>query len=64
MLYGRVKLDKQDYPVRPIVSSVGSCTPKVAKMVARCLVPYSKEIFSKIKNTKELIDKLREAEIG
>ena len=43
LLYGRVKLHKDGYPRRPIVSSVGSCTYKVAKQVARVLAPYSKE---------------------
>ena len=26
LFYGRGKLHKQDYPIRPIVSAVGSCT--------------------------------------
>ena len=64
LFYGRVKLHKQDYPIRPIVSAVGSCTHKVAKTVERCLAPYSRKVPSYIKNTKELIDKLKEVEIG
>ena len=34
LLYGRVKLHKEGYPLRPIVSSVGWRTYKVAKQVA------------------------------
>ena len=51
LLYGRVKLHKDRYPLRPIVFSVGSCTYKVAKQVARVLAQYSKEVASYLRST-------------
>ena len=44
VFYGRVNQHKENNPLRPIVSSVGSCTCKVAKFVARVLAPYSREV--------------------
>ena len=41
-----------------------SCTHKAAKTSARCLALYSKDVLSYINNTKELIGKLKEVEIG
>ena len=51
LLYGRVKLHKEGHPLRPIVSSVGSCAHKVGKEVARVLAPYSRGVASYIKHT-------------
>ena len=63
LLYGRVKLHKDGYPLRQIVSSVGSCTYKVAKQVARVLARYSKEVASYVRNTQELVNAVRNWEL-
>ena len=59
LLYGRVKLHKEGHPLRPIVSSVGSCAHTVGKEVARVLAPYSRGVTSYMKNTQDLVDKVR-----
>ena len=59
LFYGRVKLHKEGAPLRPIVSTVGSCTYKVAKGVARVLAPCSQQVESYIRNTKDLMEETK-----
>ena len=42
--------------MRPIVSNIGSCTYKVAKGTAQILAPYSCQVESYIRNTKDLVE--------
>ena len=58
LFYGKVKLHKEGAPLRPIVSSVGSCTYKVAKGIAKILAPYSQQVESCIRNTKDLMEEI------
>ena len=57
--YGRVKLHKVGEPLRPIVSTVCSCTYKVAKGTARVLAAYCRQVESYIRNTKELVEETK-----
>ena len=59
LFYGRVKLHKEGAPLRPIVSTVGSCTYKVVKGVARVLASYSQQVESYIRNTKDLMEEIK-----
>ena len=59
LFHGRVKLHKVGESLRPIVSTVGSCTYKVAKGTARVLAPYCQQVESYIQNTKELVEEIK-----
>ena len=63
LFYGKVKLHKEGTPLRPIVSSIGSCTYKIAKRLAPILTQYSQQVQSYIRNTKELVEEVRSWEI-
>ena len=62
-LYGTPKIHKNNTPLRPIVSSCGSITYNAAKYLASILTPLVGKNCHSIKNTKELVDKLRDLEI-
>ena len=57
-LYGLPKIHKPAVPLRPIVSSRGSITYNLAKLVAQILSPLQGKTPHYIKNSKDLIDKL------
>ena len=63
LIYGRVKLHKEGEPLRPIVSAVGSCTYKVAKAVARAIMPYGPQVELYIRNSGDLVDIVRDLRI-
>ena len=58
-----VKVHKPDFPLRPIVSSIGSATYKVSKHVSNILTTYAKQLPSYIQNTMHFMEELREEEI-
>ena len=58
-LYGLIKTHKPNLPVRPIISSVGSCTYKLSKYLVAILSPLLGTISdSHIKNGLDICDKL------
>ena len=57
------KIHKNNTPLRPIVSSCGSITYNAAKYLASILTPLVGKNCHNFKNTKELVDKLRDLEI-
>ena len=59
LFYGRIKLHKEEKPLRPIVSAVGSCTYKVAKAVAQVIAPYNEQVVSYIRNSRDLVEIVR-----
>ena len=63
LFYGSVKIHKQDFPLRPIVSATGSATYNVSKYVSRVLTPYVRETPSYIANTADLLEKLNKEHI-
>ena len=64
LFYGVVKIHKEGYPLRPIVSAVGSATYTMSKYVSRILTPYVKETPSYIANTMALLKKLENVSIA
>ena len=62
-LYGTPKIHKNNTLLRPIVSSCGSITYNTAKYLASILTSHVGKNCHSIKNTKELVDKLRGLEI-
>ena len=63
LFYGSVKIHKADNPLRPIVSTVGSATYAVSKLVSRILSPYAREAPSYIDNSSDFIAKLKDITI-
>ena len=59
-MYGLIKkTHKPDNPVRPIISSIGSCSYELSKWLAQQLSPYIGTISnSHIINSLDLISKL------
>ena len=55
--YGSAKLHKKDVPFRPIVSTVGSATYKIAKRMNRILAPYARGA-SHIENTAAFVEEV------
>ena len=58
-MYGLIKTHKPDNPVRPIISSIGSCSYELSKWHAQQLSPYIGTISnSHIINSLDLVSKL------
>ena len=64
LFYGAVKIHKQDYPLRPIVSTLGSATYGISKLVSQILRPLAVQLPSYIANTKDFIEQLEGLEIA
>ena len=62
-LYGTPKIHKTNTHLRPFVSSCGSSVCNAAKYLANIFTLLAGTNCHSIKNTKELIDKLRDLEI-
>ena len=58
-IYGLPKIHKAGTPIRPIVSSTGSPTYKLAKELARILAPLMGKTDSSIKNSAEFAEEIR-----
>ena len=63
LFYGSVKVHKENNPLRPIVSTIGSATYKISRFVSSVLRTYVKEADSYIVNTRDFLDNLREIQI-
>ena len=59
MFYGSIKLHKDGYPLRPIVSATGSATYRMAKFVSNLLTPYLRQTPSYLVNAKHFIEELQ-----
>ena len=62
-LYWTPKIHKANYPIKPIVSNCGSITYNAAKYLASILTPSVGKNFHSVKNTQELVNKLKGMEI-
>ena len=58
--YATPKIHKQNNPVRPIVSGINSITYGLAKHLAKLLKPLVGKTKHHIKNSKHLVDMLKE----
>lgn len=54
--YGLPKIHKEGYPLRPIVSAIGSPTYKLAKFVTSIITPLMGNTSSFVKNSKHFSD--------
>ena len=55
LFYGSVKVHKDNYPLPPIVSMIGTAIYHRSKYVSHILTPYVRQAPSYIKNTSELL---------
>ena len=60
MFYGRVKLHKASVPIRPVVSTCGTSTYKLARLLASILGPLVKSSERTLRNTAGLVDTMKE----
>lgn len=64
-MYGLIKTHKPNNPVRPIISSVGSCSYKLSKYLVNLLSPLLGNISnSNIKNNVDFVDKINNLHIN
>ena len=61
--YGLPKVHKQDIPLRPIVSSIGSLTYQTARHLANILGPLVGKTIHHIKNSGDFIKKIKDLEV-
>ena len=57
-LYGMPKVHKEDVPLRPIVSTIGSPTYAIAKHLARLISPLAGQTKSYVKNSTDFANKI------
>ena len=57
--YGLPKVHKEGTPLRPIISSIGSPTYRLAKELARILSPLTGNTTSTVKNSSHFVQQLR-----
>jgi len=62
-LYGLPKIHKPDIPLRPIVSSIGSQTYKLAKFLASIIGPLVGHSDYHVRNTKEFVEYIRQQRV-
>ena len=62
-LYGTPKIHKADYPLRPIVSSIGSIAYNAARIVADILSPLVGKTSHHIENSADFVEKIKTLEI-
>ena len=63
LFYGSAKLHKDGAPLRPIVSTIGSSTYKIAKRLNNALAPYAQQAISYVRNTTDFLEKLEDVTI-
>ena len=61
-MYGLPKIHKEDIPMRPIVSTTGSPTYRLAKELARILTPLAGNSTHVVRNSKSFVDRIRNVE--
>ena len=63
-LYGLPKIHKDNIPLRPIVSAIGSPTYHLDKYLSGLLQPHIGQTSSFVKDSKHFVDKLKDIVIG
>ena len=63
LFYRSAKLHKDGVLLRPIVSTIGSSTNKIAKRLNNVLAPYGQQANSYIRNTTGFLEKLEDVTI-
>ncbi|XP_076220960.1 uncharacterized protein LOC143174252 [Nomia melanderi] len=58
-LYGHPKIHKQDIPLRPIVSAIGSLTYQLVKFLTTILIPLTGKTKAHIQNSEHFIQKIQ-----
>ena len=64
LFYGAVKVHKPNFPLRPIVSSIGSATYKVSRFISGILTEYTTQLSSYIRNTAHFLEDIQDVEIA
>ena len=64
LFYGAAKLHKPECPLRPIVSTIGSATYRVAREVNRILTPYNRTLPSFLQNSEHFVEELANVNIA
>ena len=59
LFYATIKIHKEGYPIRPIVSFIDSPTYQLAKFLSKLLTPTSNKAEQKLKNTNDVINCLQ-----
>ena len=59
-MYGLIKIHKENYPVRPIVSSIGSPCQALAKYLVPLLNPVIGKSRSYIKNSSDFVNRIKD----
>ena len=57
--YGLPKIHKQDCPLRPIVSAIGSISYETAKFVAKIIAPLEGTTQHHLENSQDFVEKLK-----
>ena len=57
-IYGTPKIHKENYPLRPIVSCIGSITYNASKLLAAILNPLVGNTLHHVKNSQDFADKI------
>ena len=63
LFYGQPKIHKENVPLRPIVSSIGTATNKVSSYIVKILSPLVELIESTITNTTDFCEQLQDITI-
>ena len=63
LFYGSAKLHTDGAPLRPIVSTIGSSTYKIAKRLNKALAPYAQQANSYVRNTTDFLENLEDVTI-
>ena len=61
--YGQPKVHKENTPLRPIVSGIGSVSYGVAKEVARIIKPLVGSTEHHVNNSKEFIEEIKKMKL-
>ena len=61
--YGLPKVHKENTPLRPIVSSIGSVSYGVAKEIARIIKPLVGSTEHHVNNSKEFIEEMKKMKL-
>ena len=63
-MYGLPKVHKENIPMRPIVSTIGSPTYRLAKELARILTPLTGKNSNAVKNSAQFVTSLQNVRIS
>lgn len=62
--YALLKTHKENYPIRPIVSFIGSPTYQISKYLSKILTPFTNLANQKLKNSYQIREILSEMSIS